>query len=251
MRAIPRSAGVCAALAAAATAGLVACAVGPRKMEYQLEGAHLTTPDGLHRLKHWYFRNAYVRPGADLARYREVIIDPVSVAYKRPRSPARQASGRVERGTYALSAMAMESLKQKLHETLASEVRKSKVFAVTQQPAPDAIRIRAHIIDLVIYSPPYSGRANASTLFLTVRGMFILILDIRDSKTGEPLLRVGGRAAIKYDGPRAFYPSNHVSTAAAVRRLFHRTATRLRASLEAVHANAEIPPAPQTVPTSN
>jgi len=242
--------GLCAALAAGAVAALVACATEPTVVAYVSEGDHITTPDGLHRVKRWGFDGAYLKPSAELARYRKVIIDPVTVAYKQPRDPSRVSKDGVVRGTYALSQRTMDTVKRDFGKIFAHELGESEAFVVTQQPAPDAIRVTGYLIKLVVYTPPYSGRQNAAVSFLALRGEFTLILDVRDSKTGEPLLRVGDRSAIAYHGAQAFYPSNSVTSAAAMRRVFHRMAARLRKCLDAVQAIAEIPPAPKPAPTN-
>jgi hypothetical protein len=168
----------------------------------------------------------------------------------RPKDPSRVSRDGVMRGTYPLSQRAMDTIKHDFGRVFAQELGKSEAFVVTQQPADDAIRVTGYLIKLVVYTPPYSGRQNAAVSFLALRGEFTLILDVRDSKTGEPLLRVGDRSAITYQGAQGFYPSNAVTNAAAVRSVFHQMAARLRKCLDAVQAVAEIPPAPKPAPKS-
>jgi hypothetical protein len=232
------------------TAGLVTCATGPRKIEYQMDGPNLTTPDGLRRVKNWQFRNAYVKPGADLARYEGVIVGPVSIAYKHRGDSTDPSDERLEHGTYELPPGVMEGFERDFEVLFSNAFRKSKIFDLTQQPAPDALRVRGHIVDLVVYTPQDWNEAQAFTRFQAFRGEFMLILDVRDSKTGEPLVRVGDRSAVRFDGPRAFYPSNRVTSAAGVRRVFHHNAKRLRRHLDALHKISEMPPAPEPVPAS-
>lgn len=251
MRAMGWRSLVRAALAAGVTAGLVTCATGPRKIEYQMDGPHLTTEDGLRRVKNWQFRNAYVKPGADLARYEEVIIGPVSVAYKSTGDTANPSDADLEYGTYALPPGVMEAFERDFEVLFSNAFHKSKIFDVTQQPAPDALRVRGHIIDLEVYTPQDWNEPQASTRFQAFRGEFMLILDVRDSKTGEPLVRVGDRATVRFDGPRAFYPSNRVTSASAVRRVFHHNAKRLRRHLDALHKISEMPQAPELAPASS
>jgi hypothetical protein len=135
-------------------------------------------------------------------------------------------------------------LKRYLHKALASELDKSEGLVVTRRPASNAIRVTGHIVDLVVRTPPNWGVGNALTAFLANRGEFILILDLRDAESGAPLLRVGGRSAIKFHDVRAYTPVSFVSSAAAVRQTFRKTARRLRQELNELRALPGIPPAP-------
>jgi hypothetical protein len=240
--------GARATLAAGAAAALVACAVGPGSVQYESEGNVLTTPDGLHRVKNWRFGGVYVKPGADLARYDSVVIGDVSIVYKRPRTPAHASRDGVERGTYLLSPRAENSFKRYLQKALASEFDKSDGLVVTQRPTSNAIRVNSHILDLVVRTSPNWSVANAMTTFVANRGEFTLILDLRDAQSGAPLLRVGSRSAIKFDGARAYIPAGSVSSAAIARGIFRKAAVRLRRQLDEYRALSGLPPAPTLAP---
>jgi hypothetical protein len=233
-----------AALAAGAAAALFACATGPGGVEYASEGNVLTTPDGLQRVKSWRFGGAFVKPGADLAHYDSVVLGGVSLAYKPPRNPALASRDGVERGTYLLLPRTENSLKRYLLKTLARELDKSDGLVVTQRPTANAIRVTAHIADLVIYTPPHWGVGNAVTAFVANRGEFTLVLDLRDAASGAPLLRVGSRSAIKFDGARAYMPASSVSSATGARQIFRKAAVRLRHQLDEMRMLPGIPPAP-------
>jgi len=237
--------GAHAALAAGMAAAAVACATGPGDVRYASEGLDLTTSDGLHRVENWGFGSAFVKPGVDLARYDSVVIGDVTIAYKAPRSPAQASRDSIQRGTYLLPLHTANSLGRYLQKALANELGKCKGLVVTQRPAPNAIRVTSHIIDLVVHTPPNWGVGNALTAFLANRGAFTLILDLRDAESGAPLLRVGDRSAMKLDGASAYIPANPVSSAAAARRIFRESATRLRRRLDEIRALPEIPPAPK------
>jgi hypothetical protein len=244
MRAMRWSSRARAALGAGAAAALVGCAPGPGGVQYESEGSHITTPDGLHRVKNWGFGNAFVKPGADLARYDSVVIGGVTIAYKRPRTPAHASRDGIEHGTYLLPPRTANSFKRYLQRALASELDKSDGFVVTQRPTSNAIRVSGHIIDLVVHTPPDWGVGKALTVFLKSRGEFTLVLDLRDAESGAPLLRVADRSAIKFDGAGAYLPANPVTSAAAARQIFRETAARLRRQLDEIRALPGIPPVP-------
>lgn len=234
-----------AVLAAGAAATLIACASGPGGVEYASEGPGLKSSDGLRRVDNWGFGLAFVKPGADLARYDSAIIDGIAIAYKEPSHPARTNRHGIESGTYLLSPYAAKWMKLHLRRALTVELGKSEVFAVTDRPASDAIRVSGYIIDLVVHTPPEWEVGNAASMFLANRGEFTLVLDVRDAQTDAPLMRVADHAMIKFDGSSAHLPSNAATNAMAVRLVFQQAARRLRLHLDDVRALSEIPPAPK------
>ena len=245
MRAAQRLFGARAALAVGMTAAALACATGPGDVQYASEGPVLATFDGLRRVDNWGFGFAFVKPGVNLARYDSVFIGPVSLGYKAPPSPAQTSPDGVQSGTYLLAPHTAEAFKGYLQKILANELGESEGLVVTQRPASNAIRVTSYIVDLVVHIPPDWGVGNAVTAFVANRGEFTLVLDLRDAKSGEPLLRVGGPAVIKFDNASAYIQTDPVTNAAAVRRLFWESAVRLRRRLDELRALPEIPPAPK------
>jgi hypothetical protein len=233
------------ALVAGAAAALLACASGPGGVQYASEGLGLESVDGLRRVDNWGFGLAFVKPGVDLARYDSAIIDDVTIAYKEPSHPARANRHGIQSGTYLLSPYAAKSLKYHLRKTLTAELGKSEFFAVTEQPAPNALRVTGYIIDLVVHSPPDWGVGKAASQFLTNRGEFILVLDVSDAQSGATLIRVANRTMINFDGGNGHLPANSATNVMAVRLAFQQAGLRLRLHLDDVHALSEIPPAPK------
>ena len=234
-----------AALAAGVMAAAVACATGPGDVRYASDGPALTTSDGLQRIENWGFDYAFVKPGVDLARYDSVVIGDVSLAYRAPRSPANATRDGLPRGTYLLPPHTAKAMKRYLQEALAKQLGKSEGLVVTQPPASNAIRVTSYVIDLVVYTPPHWGVGNAMTAFLANRGELTLILDLRDAESGAPLLRVAERSALTFDNASAYITANQVSSAAAARQVFRKSATRLRQRLDEVRTLPETPPAPK------
>ena len=245
MGAVQWMSGARAALAAGMAAASLACATGPGDVQYASEGPVLATFDGLRRVENWGFGFAFVKPGVDLARYDSVFIGPVSIGYKAPRSPAQTSPDGIQSGTYLLAPHTAEAFKQYLQEALANEFDKSEGLIVTQRPAANAIRVTSYIVDLVVHTPPYWGVGNALTAFMANRGEFTLILDLRDAKSGAPLLRVADSSAMMFDHKNAYIPTTQVTSAAAARQVFRASARGLRQRLDEIRALPEIPPAPK------
>ena len=245
MRAAQWISGARAALVAGMAAAALACATGPGDVQYASEGPGLRTVDGLQRVENWGFDLAFVKPGVDLARYDSVVIGPVGLAYKAPRSPANASPDGIPHGTYLLPPHTENAFKRYLQEALTNAFGRSEGLVVTQWPASNAILVTSYILDLVVHTPPNWGVGNALTAFVANRGEFTLILDLRDAKSGAPLLRVGHRAVMKFDNASAYIPTTQVTSAAAARQIFRKSATRLRRRLDEIHALPETPPAPK------
>lgn len=229
------------ALAASIAAVLAACAGRPAAVEYDTESLYVTTPDGLQRVKHWNFNDAFVKPGADLAHYDRVVIEDVTIAYKRPKHSVHMTDEGIESGTYKLSEAATGTIKDTFRRAFVQEFGKSEVFTVTESPAPSAIRVSGHIVNLVVYVAPFSTQTNASTVFVSNRSEMTLVVNVRDSETGAPLVRIGERSGSLFDGANAALAVNPVTTNVGSWSVFQRVAMRFRQHLDEIHALPKIP----------
>lgn len=226
-------------------AGL-ACAGSSPGGFYYASGKGTVTPDGLHQVEWEPFRVTYVKPGADLERYDAVLVQEVTVSYKTPPPRGDFEQDRID-PNYALPAQALESLKRYFHQVFVEELGKSKSFTVTDTPGPRVLRISGHIVNLEIQVPPFQDQNVDETDFASSSGQMTLILDARDSQSGEPLVRVGQARAIQMtDG--GWYQSDPVTNSAAVRQIFQTWASDLRQELDQFHALPEIPPVKTPAP---
>jgi hypothetical protein len=225
--------------------GCAACAGQAPGGIYYTSGKGAVTPDGLHRVNWEPFRTTYVKPGADLQRYTKVLVQEVTVSYKTP--PRRAGLNRdAIVPNYALPDSAIESLKRYFHKAFVEALGKSQNFAVVEAPGPEVLLISGHIVNLQIQVPPERDQAVDETDYTTSSGQMTLILDARDSKSGEPLVRVGQARAIQMgDG---WYESDPVSNSGAVRDMFRTWASDLRRELDQFHALPALPPVDTVAP---
>jgi hypothetical protein len=101
-------------------------------------------------------------------------------------------------------------------------------------------------VNLQIQAPPERDQAVDETVYTKSSGQMTLILDARDSKSGEPLVRVGQARAIQMgDG---WYQSDPVSNSGAVRDMFRTWASDLRRELDQFHALPALPPVDTAAP---
>jgi hypothetical protein len=216
-----------------AIAALLGCTTASPDHVYYGSGEGSVTADGLHLVKWKPFRTSFVKPGARLGQYDKVMIDAVSVSYKRP--PERHSRDR----NFALSESALESLKRFFHEAFADKLTRG-TFALATAAAPDVLRISGHIVDLVVTVPNASTLDATTTIVTRSAGSATLVLEVRDSQSGEPLVRVGQRAPFD-PGDATFHTNDPVANSAAVRRLFRKWAAMLTRELDQLHSLPEIP----------
>ena len=220
--------------------GGLACAPGtPGGIQYA-SGEGSVTVDGL-RLVQWEpFRTTYVKPGADLQRYTKVAVQEVTVSYKTPPRPGHFEQDGID-PNYALPDSALVSLKKYFHEAFVKALGESKEFTIVDAPGPDVLLLSGHIVNLEISVPPERDQDPDETIIASSAGQMTLILDARDSQSGEPLVRVGQVRAIQMaDG--GFYESDPVSNSSAVREMFEAWASDLRRELDQFRALPELPP---------
>ncbi|MDH3518937.1 MAG: DUF3313 domain-containing protein [Myxococcales bacterium] len=214
------------------------CAPSPRSIEYAAKGDLPVTADGLHRIRSTRLNAVYLRPGSSFAGYDRILFDPVTVSYKRP--PRKPTAANRDRGNFALPPADMERMKQLFQQAFEAEISKSEVFALADAPGPNVLRIAGHIVDLVVDAPPQRGSERS---FVLKAGEMTLVLDVRDSETGEPLARVADRRAVQpaSGGPGSLYYSTAPRTWGEVERRFRLWAAILREGLDTLKDLPDVP----------
>lgn len=225
-----------------------ACATHEPGGIYYASGKGTVTPDGLHQIEWEPFHVTYVKPGADLARYDKVLVQEVTVSYKRP-PPKNDFDQGSMTPNYALPDSALKAMKSYFHQAFVAALRKSKDFTVVDAPGPDVLLVSGHIVNLEIQVQPWQDQAMDESVYTSSPGQMTLILDARDSQSGEPLVRVGQARAIQ-QGDAGWYQSDPVTNSAAVREIFDSWAMDLTDELDQFHSLPEIPPLGTATPPS-
>ena len=218
---------VLATVAAALALGL-ACETTPRPVRFDGGGDGPDTADGLYRVQTTQIAAAYLKPGAEFARYDKLLIDPVSVSYKS--------------GQYGLSPESTKRLKDIFHEALERQLGRSSVYSVVTEPGPSTLRVSGHLVDLVVSAPPPRGR---DMMFVVEAGERTVLLAVRDSQSGAPRARIADRRAVRPESAAigGMYQSTAVNDWGAVREITARWARVLREGLDDLHT-LPVPPAP-------
>jgi hypothetical protein len=196
-------------------------------------GAEVTA-DGLHRARGSAFRHLWIKPDADLQSYDALILDPIQVSYRRKPTSRRYSSGSAN---FALSDSQMALLKQEMSDAFAQAIVASPNYQLVEVPGPDVMRVEASIIDLIVKTPT-DTRGNEN-VYITSAGEMTLLLELRDSESGEALARLTDEKQARapgHGGVNDLYWSNAATNTVTVRRIFKRWAQILVARLDEVHA---------------
>jgi hypothetical protein len=149
------------------------------------------TVDGLVRVDHAVLPLVWRKPDMDISSYTRFMVDPVEVAYQKDpggRTGSMMAGGNAN---FALSRSQMESFRSRFQEAVVESLTKDNGYELTTEPGPDVLRITASLIDLVVKVP--TERAGRQEVYSRSYGLVTLVLELRDSESGEILARAADR----------------------------------------------------------
>ena len=179
--------------AVALFAALFALAVNAQDAKKQLEEA--LSHDGLQKAKVKGVAMVYTRPGASLATYKKVQIDPVDVAFHKDWNPERTGS------RLKLSAKEREEIRSGVativQEQFAKVMQAKGGYQVVTEAGPDVLRLRPRIANLYVTAPD-TGAAMTRTYSVSA-GEMTLFLEMFDSETGAVMARVVDHRAARSD----------------------------------------------------
>jgi len=212
------------------------CAAPRRSIDFQAVSSAPATADGLRQVEGRDVSAAYMRPEVVFGAYDEVFIDPLRVSHKDGTRPLNQAS--------------MDRLVGIFEESFAAQLGRSEAFTVVSERGPRTLRITSRIVNLDVQMATYRG---GETKMVMDSGEMTLILDVRDSQTGESLARIADRRRIRPQGvtgkgtghrggfASAGYESSPVNVWGALREIVNEWARILRQGLDDLHAQAPVP----------
>ena len=174
------------------------------------------THDGLYRVEKSVADAAWVKPDLDLTGYTKLLIGPATVAYRKL-DPVSDFQARSE-SEFPVLEENKARFEQTLKEEFTEELEKLERYEIVTEPGPDVLVLVGGVIDVVSFVPPNLDSASFGRggVYLESVGSAVLVVELRDSLSGEVLARVAdGRAA---ESPFAF-EANSVTVWSEVRRL--------------------------------
>jgi len=205
------------------------CASGPRPLPTIAAGAEAEVSiDGLHLIDNSVMLLGYAKPDLDLSPYTAFILDPVTVAYQK--DPGGRTRLSFE-DNFALTPTQMERLKEVFQQEVVDALTENDGYELVTEPAPNALRITARLIDLVVRVPTELG--GRQEIYTASYGEVTLILELHDSQSGEILARAGDRQD-PTSPARDLAEVNPVFMRADVTRMFRHWADIMRERLDQI-----------------
>jgi len=216
-------------------------------VQYELGDRAAVTDDGLHRLKSRRMAAVYLRPGANFAGYRRLLVMPVQIFF------AADEHGDASKGAGMLSPADERRFRRIFQQMLEEELGASPSFEVADAAGPDVLRIRSHIVDLALDAR--AGKSGAK-VYSIGSGELTVLLDVSDSESGVALgrlvdrKRIGSSETLTRSDLHPHAASLGVGTVAArgsdaqwtyLRRIFRAWARVLRQGLEELIVLGPVP----------
>ena len=148
------------------------------------------TWDGLVQRKAKGIDAVYVRPDVDFSVYRNVVLDPVQVAFDKNWKPNRGGST-----TLRLSTSEIEKIREKMatgFQSIFAEELAAGGYAIVPKPLDDTLRVSAGLADVYINAPDTASAGRTKT-YTRGAGRMTLAMELRDGPTGQLLARVVDR----------------------------------------------------------
>lgn len=215
---------VCALLLMALTAG--GCATtqrGPAEW------------DGLVRQPGTRLDAVFVKPDAEIPAYRNILLKPAEVRFARNWEPNRGGRSAVGRLNAADMAAIQADLATMFQDIFREELAAGGYELVTEA-GPDTLIVIPAIVDLYITAPD-TMTAGRSRTYTANSGRMTLVLELRDSVTGEVLARVVDTRSGRSSGMMQI--TNRVTNSADARRAIRTWAQALRGGLDRLYKGAD------------
>jgi hypothetical protein len=184
---------------------------------------------GLQKVKVKDIELAYARPGASLAAYKRIKLDPVEVEFRKAKDPAREGSA------IKLSSEEREKIRSNVarvvEEEFAKELQKASAYQVANDAGPGVLRVKPRILDLYVNAPDV-GQGRSRTL-VSSAGEMTLMAELSDSASGQVLARIADRRDASKQG--RMYLVNGTVNEQEARRIAARWAQILRKALDKAH----------------
>ena len=190
--------------------------------------------DGLVRQSGTRFDAVFVKPDAEIPSYSNVILAPASVQFARNWDPNRGGRNLSRRLNSEDIVAIKDSLATMLGDTFRQELTAGGYQVVTEA-GPDTLLVIPAIVDLYIIAPEAQSAGRTRT-YTANSGRMTLVLELRDSVTGETLARVVDTRSGRTSGMLTI--TNRVTNTADAQRAMRTWARALRDALDSLYKPA-------------
>jgi hypothetical protein len=146
------------------------------------------TFDGLYPVSRGNrMQRVWVKPDLDLEAYTKILPHGEGVSFRDVPDRGRSRSA----NEFPVDQRMQEQLPEMARDIFREELGRSERYEITDEPGPDVLMIRGTLIDVVSFVPPDTvGRRR---VLLRSIGEATLVLELRDSESGEVLARAADR----------------------------------------------------------
>ena len=145
---------------------------------------------GLQRISVKGLELAYARPGASLAAYKRVKLDPVEVQFDKSWEPTRTGS-RIKLGPEEREKIRV-SVAKLVEDEFTKVLQKDGAYQITSESAPDVLRVKASVLNVYINAPSDMSVGRSKT-YVSSAGQMTLLAELSDAASGQMLARVADR----------------------------------------------------------
>lgn len=174
---------------------------------------------------------AYVRPGASLAAYKRVKLDPVEVQFDRSWDPTRTGS-RIKLSSEEREKI-RASVAKLVEEEFTKTLQKGGTYQIATEPGPDVLRAKISVLNVYINAPTGTGAGRSKT-YVSSAGQMTLLAELADSMSGQLLARVADRR--EANSLARMERADRIENEGAAREVAAAWAQILRNALDKAHA---------------
>src|SRR5690242_5386679 len=170
--------------------------------------------DGMPRVHKPGLDAVYLREGANLAKYKKILLDPVEVSFDKNWDPERRITGsNIYGGAGRIDAEAIRTGLAKLARNVAQrELEKRGGYPLVDSVGDDVLRVHARIVDLYINAP--DAMQPGLRTYVVNAGEMTLVADLFDSQTNTLIGHVIDRERGQERGPFDLQIANRVTNTA-------------------------------------
>ena len=176
----------------------------------------------------------FVKPDADIVAFKSVKLDPVQISFAANWDPNSDRRSQSRRLNAADIAAIRERLAELFQETFRAELARGG-YTLVQESGPDTLRVSPSIVDLFITAPADAAVGRSRT-YTSQTGRMTLVVELRDSVTGELLARAVDRRGGRSTGQLQW--TNRVTNLADAQQEISVWAVALRRALDEMAAKA-------------
>jgi len=153
------------------------------------QAAAPATYEGLVAVRSWNLDELYLRPNADLASYRKIVIDPAQVTFRKDWNKDSPDLHGVTRRLREGDAQRLADDTASAMQSALAEAFKARGYEIAAAPGPGVLRLSPSITDLYVNAAEDLSPGTTKS-FTKDAGEATLLLEARDASPGMLLGRV-------------------------------------------------------------